>query len=147
MKNNISLNKALLVCLLFLVLYVHLAFLDKRIEPRLNSDTAHYWIIKIRKAEKTFKEAKSRYGSLDELTSIGLIEQELTNEIRHGYRYKLLASNHSYKATATPLEYQKTGLYSFYVDHSGTIRVNTENGSEAMENDEAIGNQSDQFGD
>ena len=73
-------------------------------------------------AEETFKSTRDdgRYGTLDELTTAGLFDNSWLQ--RHGYKLELTASGDKFEATAVPLEYGKTGWFSYFIDNSGVLR-------------------------
>lgn len=73
-------------------------------------------------AEATFQATQEdgRYGSLEELTSAGLIDKHM---LSYGYKVDLVVSGNSFAVTAVPLEYGKTGLLSYFIDESGVLRA------------------------
>lgn len=78
------------------------------------------------------------YGDLEELSRQSLIRQEMAAEIHHGYRYELTVSGDSYELTATPVEYGKSGVRSFYLSEDGVIRGADKHGAAADEGDPPI---------
>ncbi len=89
-------------------------------------------------AQATFQASKGagRFGTLDELISEGLVEKDLME--RYGYRIELSALANKFEATATPLEYGKTGRMSFFIDESGVIRGGDHAGGAATLADKPI---------
>lgn len=57
-----------------------------------------------------------------ELHARDLIDGQLASGTKDGYRYQVNVGNDSFIAIATPVEYDVTGSWSFYVDQSGVIR-------------------------
>lgn len=85
----------------------------------------------IASAESMHKEneGKGSYGSLDELVKQNLVQKEFLD--KYGYRFEVTASGDHFEATATPVEYGKTGKRSFFVDQSGVVRGDDHNGGPA----------------
>jgi hypothetical protein len=109
---------------------------------RLNIENALKSLRLLRVAEESYrvKLEHHRYGTLEELYKAGLIDGELGAGTKAGYRFELAALETSFKVTATPIQYGKTGDRSFYLDESGVIRGQTSN-REANAHDSPIGNQ------
>ena len=80
----------------------------------------------------------AEYGEFDDLIRHRLIGQEMTTEVHHGYRYELTVAGDSYEMTATPVEYGKSGMRSFYVSEDGVVRGANKNGEAADKNDPPI---------
>ncbi len=89
-------------------------------------------------AQATFKETKGNghYGSMDELVAAGLITKDLFE--RYGYKIEVSVLSNKFEATASPLEYGKTGRRSFYVDESGVLRGGDHAGGPATLSDSPI---------
>ena len=96
----------------------------------------------LRVAEESYrvKLQHQRYGTLEELHNAGLIDAELGSGTKAGYRFELTPLETSFKLTAVPIQYGRTGDWSFYVDESGVIRGQTSN-REPNAQDPPIGNQ------
>jgi Protein of unknown function (DUF3352) len=94
----------------------------KRTSAEANEAIAQSFLRTISSAEATFQatKGKGRYGSLDELVSEGLLSKEAFD--KYGYRIELRVSGTGFEATATPVEYGKTGKASFFLDESGVLR-------------------------
>ncbi len=90
-------------------------------------------------AEQTYQATygNGSYGSLAELQSGSLITPELASGVKSGYRFKVEVFEPSkgipatFAVTAVPTEYGSTGRRSFFVDESGVIRGEDNNGLEA----------------
>ena len=78
--------------------------------------------------EKDYKSEHVRYGTLEELHSFQLAKNYLE---KSGYKLDLTASGDKYEATATPVEYGKSGRLSFYTDQSGIVREADHDGKPA----------------
>ena len=111
----------------------------------LNQDRAEASMRAIRSAEATFLATNHRYGSLGDLGSAKLIDEELARGTNYGYRFKVVVENTSYRATAVPVKYGwnegGTGSWSFYLDESGVIRGNVKEGAEAHTQDPPLRHQ------
>jgi hypothetical protein len=96
----------------------------------------------LRVAEESYrvKLKHHRYGTLEELYNASLIDAELGSGTKAGYRFQLAPLETSFKLTAVPIQYGKTGDWSFYLDESGVIRGQTSN-REANAHDPPIGKQ------
>lgn len=77
----------------------------------------------IANAEATFESLAYRYGSLQELADKGLIEPGVVGGVVNGYRIQLIAVEHSFEVTATPVSYGRTGKRSFCLSNDGVIRA------------------------
>jgi hypothetical protein len=60
------------------------------------------------------------YGTLDELVKAELMSKEPLE--RFGYKLELTVSANKFQATAVPIEYGKSGNFSYFVDESGIMR-------------------------
>jgi hypothetical protein len=76
------------------------------------------------------------FTSLEELLDQRLINKDLLENF--GYKIDVIASGAKFQATATPLEYGKTGKRSFFIDESGVIRGGDHGGSLATVSDDPI---------
>ena len=93
-----------------------------RLRNRLNEQSAQLSIKAIRSAERAFVSGNGNYGTLQELAARGLVESKLASGMNDGYRFDLSVNGKSYKATAVPITYEKTGSWSFYVNETGIVR-------------------------
>ena len=107
--------------------------------PMLNNErrtvSALYSIFSAELAFHKDKGAGS-FTSLEELLDQKLINKELLENF--GYRIEVIASGAKFQATATPLEYGKTGKRSFFIDESGVMRGGDHGGSLATISDDPI---------
>lgn len=106
------------ICLLTLVSACQL------FEYRLNTEKAQTTIKTIRAAEKRFIALNKgeRYGELSELKSRGLIDPTLATGKQNGYYFEVIVEDRKFRALAVPIQYNRTGSWSFYVDESGVIK-------------------------
>ena len=81
-------------------------------------------MIQIKEAEKSFKSANGRYGTLDELVASHLA---VPSRVQYGYQFTVRATPESYVAVAVPTASQEIGPFRLYLDQSGTIRATYEN--------------------
>ena len=131
-------GKCCLSCVLLIVVACLLSC--KETTCRLNEVGAQSSLRLIRKAESTYRsqDSQHRFGTLLELHARGLIEAELASGTKDGYRYQVNVGNDSFTAIATPLEYDVTGSWSFYVDESGVIRGSVTRGKLPDVNDRPV---------
>ena len=117
-----NLDKCCLPCVLLLV--VTCLSSCKETRSRLNEEGAQSSIRLIRQAETTYRSQndQNRFGTLQELHSSGLIDEQLASGTKSGYRYDVRVGKDSYSVIAVPVEYDLTGSWSFYLDESGVIR-------------------------
>ena len=109
---------------------------------RMNIESALDSLRLLRVAEDSYrvKLEHHRYGTLEELYNAGLIDAELGSGTKAGYRFKLVPLETSFRVTASPIQYGRTGDWSFYLDESGVIRGQTSN-RESNAQDPPIGKQ------
>lgn len=110
---------------------------------RLNEVGAQSSIRLIRDAESTYRsqDPQNRFGTLLQLYARDLIDGKLASGVKDGYRYQVNVGNNYFTATATPLEYDVTGSWSFYVDQSGLVRGSVTQGKLPGVNDAAVRDQ------
>ncbi len=89
-------------------------------------------------AEATYRATAGdgRYGTLDELIKAGLISKEAIE--RYGYEIELIVSANKFEATAVPLEYGKSGNFSYFVDESAVVRGGDHGGGPATISDSPL---------
>ncbi|HEX9545025.1 MAG TPA: DUF3352 domain-containing protein [Pyrinomonadaceae bacterium] len=89
-------------------------------------------------AEATYQATTGdgRYGTLEELIKAGLISKEPIE--RYGYEIELTVSANKFEATAVPLEYGKSGRFSYFVDDSAVVRGGDHGGGPATVSDSPI---------
>jgi hypothetical protein len=91
-------------------------------------------------------EGSSRYGSLQELGAVGLIDSDLAKGEKHGYRFELVATPNSFEAHATPMIYGRygfkaTGRHSYYINEKRLLTNVDKKGAKAGPEDEPVGEQ------
>jgi hypothetical protein len=89
-------------------------------------------------AEATYQATTGdgRYGTLDELVKAGLISKKPIE--RYGYEIELAVSATKFEATAVPIEYGKSGNFSYFVDESAVVRGGDHGGGPATISDPPI---------
>src|SRR6266404_1744723 len=87
-------------------------------------------------AEETYRVTAGGYGTLDELIKAGLISKEPIE--RYGYEIELTVSANKFEATAVPIEYGKSGSFSYFVDESAVLRGGDHGGGRATISDSPI---------
>ena len=75
------------------------------------------------------------FGTLAQLRSSGLIDGSLADGNKYGYAFVVTPSQNSYTATATPIRYRKSGLWSYYIDQGGILFGKDKGGLLADRND------------
>jgi len=100
--------------------------------PEVNEMMAQSLLRMISSAEETYQATAGNgsYGSLAQLVETKLIGPKEMFD-KYGYRFEVSASGDHFEATATPVEYGKTGKRSFFVDQSGVVRGDDHNGGPA----------------
>ena len=99
--------------------------------PEMDEMMAMGGLRMIASAENMYKDnaGKGSYGSLDDLVKAKMVDKEFLNN--YGYRFEVTVSGDHFEATATPVEYGKTGKRSFFVDQTGVVRGDDHNGGPA----------------
>ena len=100
--------------------------------PEVNEMMAQSLLRMISSAEETYQATAGNgsYGSLAQLVEAKLIGPKEMFD-KYGYRFEVSASGDHFEATATPVEYGKTGKRSFFVDQTGVVRGDDHNGGPA----------------
>ncbi len=103
----------------------------KQGSPEMNEMIAMSGLQMIASAENSHKDnaGKGSYGSLDDLVKQKLVQKEFLGA--YGYKFEVTALGDHFEATATPVEYGKTGKRSFFVDQSGVVRGDDHGGGPA----------------
>lgn len=108
--------------------FAEIAVDDMRNRVPRNESLARSLIQMIGRAEKDYKTEHGRYGTIEDLEDIKFLLETMK---KSGYKLDLTISGNRYEATATPIEYGKTGRLSFYTDQSGVVREGDHGGSPA----------------
>ena len=101
-----------------------------------NESIAQNMLRMIADSEATYKAKRGNYGSLDDLVKEGLIPKDLIE--KYGYRVELTVLSNKFEATATPLEYGKSGKTSFFVDETNVLRGGDHGGGPATISDRPV---------
>jgi hypothetical protein len=106
--------------------------------PEMNEAIAMSLLRMIATAEATYQatEGNGSFGSLERLAETKLISKEMLD--KYGYKIDLTVSGDQFEATATPVEYGKTGRRSFFVDQSGVVRGDDHGGGPATITDKPV---------
>jgi hypothetical protein len=106
--------------------------------PEMNETIAVSLLRMMVSAEASYQSTagKGSYGSLDKLVAAKLITREPLD--KYGYRFELTASGSQFEATATPVEYGKSGRLSYFVDQSGIVRGGDHGGGAASAADKPV---------
>ena len=104
----------------------------KQGSPEMNEMMAESLLRMISSAEATYQATAGNgsYGSLDQLVEAKLLGPKEMFDM-YGYKFEVTASGDHFEASATPVEYGKTGKRSFFVDQSGVVRGDDHGGGPA----------------
>ena len=92
---------------------------------RMSEAKADRRIREIRSAEASYKQRMGVYGTLRELSTARLLDEQLTAGTLDGYTYEVKATADTYEALTYPIEkseYYQYISWAFYTDESGVIR-------------------------
>jgi hypothetical protein len=81
-------------------------------------------------------EGQGSFASLDTLIESQMVSKEFVEN--HGYKIEITLSGNKFEATATPLEYGKTGKTSYFIDDSNVLRGADHGGASASAADKPI---------
>jgi|GEM_PF-401420 len=114
------------------------ASVSKEPPPEMNEQIAMSMLRGIQTAEATYQatEGNDSFASLDQLAKTNLVSKDMWD--RYGYRLELNAFGDRFEATATPIEYAKTGRRSFYIDQTGVLRGDDHAGGTASVADKPV---------
>jgi hypothetical protein len=86
-----------------------------------NKAFAHSWIKKVREVESIYHKQHGRYGSITDLSIVGLLEKEWTQVSERPYRFEIVVTEGGYEASVIPLA-ANSPYISYFLDESGTIK-------------------------
>ncbi len=100
-------------------------------------------LTEIKAAQETYRATvgNGNYGSNLDLREAGLIDAVLASGEKYGYYFlfthivRTPSTTAEFHVTASPRQYRKTGINSFYIDNSGELRGADKNGRLATVND------------
>jgi len=97
----------------------------------VNETTAHIALRTLASAELTYQSTvgNGNFGTLDQLIDQGLVPKDLIEKA--GYKIELMVVGAKFEATATPIEYGKSGKRSFFIDESSVVRAGDRAGAPA----------------
>lgn len=106
--------------------------------PEVNETVALGLLQAIAGAEDTYKatEGNGSYGSLEKLIAAKLIQKDILE--KYGYRFEVVVSGSNFEATATPVEYGKSGRMSYFIDSTSVLRGGDNGGGPASVADKPI---------
>jgi hypothetical protein len=89
-------------------------------------------------AQSRYKEEKGKatYGTLEQLLAEHMISPNSLEGF--GYRLDLMVTGEKFELTATPLEYRKSGMFSYFIDETFVLRGGDKNGAAATSSDPPI---------
>jgi hypothetical protein len=125
---------------LLMRIFAEMSVEDKQSRILRNEIAARNSLNLINQYEKMYRQEHGRFGTLEEINEKGGGEKILRGHFDStGYKFELTLSGDKYAATATPVEYGKTGRNSFYTDHTGVLREGDHGGKPATAADTALG--------
>jgi hypothetical protein len=97
----------------------------------VNEAIANSTLRTLASAELTYQSTvgNGNFGTLDQLIDQGLVPKDLIEKA--GYKIELMVVGAKFEATATPIEYGKSGKMSFFIDESSVVRAADRAGSPA----------------
>jgi hypothetical protein len=103
-----------------------------------NESIAQVLLRTIHSAQTSFQSTtgKGQYGTLDELEKGGFLNKDMFS--KNGYKIEVNVMSNKFEATATPIEYGKTGRLSYFVDETGVLRAGDHAGGAATISDKPI---------
>ncbi|HEX5735750.1 MAG TPA: hypothetical protein VF131_23185 [Blastocatellia bacterium] len=109
---------------------------EKRAQVFRNEHAAMFVLENIKEAQSIYRNEKGRYATLEELMETGVMEKDGLDGF--GYKFEIRVAGGRYEALATPTEYGKTGLRSFYMDESGVLKAGDHGGRPATSADKPL---------
>jgi hypothetical protein len=108
-----------------------------------NEGSAIHSLRMIGTAQATYQSIYQKFGTLDELSAEGLIDPRLASGSKNGYRFtlqitKTVDSFEGFEIVAVPMDYQRSGRRSFYVDESMVIRGGDNRGGPSTKTDRPL---------
>lgn len=103
-----------------------------------NEGMALFALQSIHAAQVSFRsdEENGRYATLEELRGAGSLEEHF---LKHEeYKIEIIALGDRFEATATPVNYGKTGRRSFFIDQTGIARAADHKGRPATAQDPPV---------
>ena len=102
---------------------------------QLRMDTHHEEALamlqRVIKAQLAYNaQSGGRYGDMAALVKAGLLPDDISSSVSTGYNYRVEVNNNGfgYQAWATPARYNRTGKFSFFLDQTGQLRREDNNG-------------------
>ena len=96
-----------------------------------NEGSAINSLRQISEAESWYYQNFEKYGTLEELAALELIDPRLGSGTKNGYNFTVELTNDEvagFAVVGVPITYRDTGTRSFYVDESSVIRAADSNG-------------------
>jgi Protein of unknown function (DUF3352) len=123
---------------LVLMMVASISSATNQSELMRNENMVRYMLTTIATSEARYRadEGKGSYATLDQLIAQGMVQKELLDNF--GYRIEVTVSGDKFEATAVPLEYNKTGRLSYFVDQSAIVRGGDHAGGPATVGDRPV---------
>jgi len=89
----------------------------------------------IASAEQQYKKDKGAgsYGTLEQLIAAEVVSKEMVET--SGYKFDVTFTGDKFEVSAVPVEYGKTGVMSYFMDHTMVLRGANHNGAAASKSD------------
>lgn len=99
--------------------------LMRGVSVRHNQEASFAAMKAIQVAQSVFKQKNGRYGMLSELADSNLISRKLASGESEGYTFEVKVQPDAYEVVAFPAQLRNnaTGLWSYYVNETGIIRM------------------------
>ena len=106
-----------------------------------NEGSAMHSLRMISQAELAYQSEFGKWGTLEELAANGLIDPNLADGAKNGYKFTLTLDSQnpeSFEVTGVPEDYRNTGTRSFFIDETFVIRAGDNFGAPATEMDSPL---------
>jgi hypothetical protein len=123
---------------LVLMMVASISSATNQSELMRNENMVRYTLTTIAASEARYRadQGKGSYATLDQLIAQGMVPKELLDNV--GYKIEVTVSGDKFEATAVPLEYNKTGRLSYFVDQSSIVRGGDHAGGPATAADRPV---------
>ena len=123
---------------LVLMMVASISTATNQSELMRNENMVRYMLTTIATSEGQYRanHGKGSYATLDQLIAEGMVHKESLDNV--GYKIEVTVSGDKFEATAVPLEYNKTGRLSYFVDQSAIVRGGDHAGGPATAADRPV---------
>ena len=123
---------------LVLMMVASISTATNQSELMRNENMVRYMLTTIATSEARYRadQGKGSYATLDQLIAQNMVQKELLDHF--GYKIEVTVSGDNFEASAVPLEYNKTGRLSYFVDQSAIVRGGDHAGGPATAADKPV---------